>query len=201
MMTNKESIKIVNFITPGAGVLVLGCGHIRHIVKIHYFFKNLLYSYAIVLRDYDVAFLYQCWFSFILWWGCWYTNMSPSVKKSVWSRWYSGYRYGLWGSFSLKKVLVQNYLICIWYVPQLTPFFLGRMSTIRFPLLSSRIFMLWWQFSSLPILQLLPFISRWLFNFENVSPQLNMPALYHTHFYQWSLNSTKNNWKRFFLFF
>ena len=33
--------------TPGARVFVLGCGHISHIVKIHYFFKNhLLYSGA-----------------------------------------------------------------------------------------------------------------------------------------------------------
>ena len=28
--------------TPGAGFLVVGCGHISHIVKMHYFFKNLL---------------------------------------------------------------------------------------------------------------------------------------------------------------
>ena len=27
--------------TPGAGVLVLGRGHISNIVKMHYFFKNL----------------------------------------------------------------------------------------------------------------------------------------------------------------
>ena len=83
MITNEGSIKIVSFITPGAGVLVLGCGHISHLVKMHYFLKYLLYFYAIVLRDYGVAFLYQCWFSFILWWGCWYTNMSPSDKKSL----------------------------------------------------------------------------------------------------------------------
>ena len=31
--------------TPGAGVFVLGCGHISLIVKLHYFLKNrLLYS-------------------------------------------------------------------------------------------------------------------------------------------------------------
>ena len=37
--------KIVNFMTPGEGVLLLGRGHISHIVKMHYFFKNLrLYS-------------------------------------------------------------------------------------------------------------------------------------------------------------
>ena len=47
MMTKGESTKIVNFMTPGAGVLALECGHISHIVKIHYFFKNLLlYSQA-----------------------------------------------------------------------------------------------------------------------------------------------------------
>ena len=41
MMTKEGSTKIVNFMTPGAGVLVLGRGHISHIVKMHYFFKNL----------------------------------------------------------------------------------------------------------------------------------------------------------------
>ena len=36
-----------NFMTPGVGVLVLGWGHISHIVNIHYFFRNLhLYSRA-----------------------------------------------------------------------------------------------------------------------------------------------------------
>ena len=42
MMTKEGSTKIVNFMTPGAGVLVLGRGHISHIMKMHYFFKNLL---------------------------------------------------------------------------------------------------------------------------------------------------------------
>ena len=42
MMTKEWSTKIVNFMTPGVGVLVLGRGHISHIVKMHYFFKNLL---------------------------------------------------------------------------------------------------------------------------------------------------------------
>ena len=140
------------FHDPGAGVLVLGCGHISYIVKMHFSFKNLLlYSHAyirqtkykvndvqervypnctfhdprgrdsdvrawsyksyseyvlystlsiystlieIVFRDYDAAFLYHRWFSFIPWWGCWYTNMSPSDKKSVLSLWYSGERQG-----------------------------------------------------------------------------------------------------------
>ena len=41
-MTKEWSTKIVNFMTPRAGVLVLGCGYISHIVKMHYLFKNLL---------------------------------------------------------------------------------------------------------------------------------------------------------------
>ena len=40
MMTKEGSTKIVNFITPGAGVLALGRGHISHIMKMHYFFKK-----------------------------------------------------------------------------------------------------------------------------------------------------------------
>ena len=43
MMTKEGSSNIANFMTPGAGVLVLGCGHISHIAKIHlYFFKMFL---------------------------------------------------------------------------------------------------------------------------------------------------------------
>ena len=49
MITKKGSTQIVNFMTPGAGVLALGCGHISHIMKIHYSLKNLLlYSQALV---------------------------------------------------------------------------------------------------------------------------------------------------------
>ena len=44
MMTKEGSTKILNFMTPGAGVLVLGRGHISYIVKLHYFFKNRLFS-------------------------------------------------------------------------------------------------------------------------------------------------------------
>ena len=40
MMTKDGSTKIVNFMTPGAGVLVLVCGHTSNIVKINYFFKR-----------------------------------------------------------------------------------------------------------------------------------------------------------------
>ena len=46
-MTKEGSTKIVYFMTPRARVLALGCGRISHIVKMHYFFKNLLlYSQA-----------------------------------------------------------------------------------------------------------------------------------------------------------
>ena len=46
VMINKEWFKtIVNFMSPGAGFLVLGRGYTSHIVKMHYFFLNLfLYS-------------------------------------------------------------------------------------------------------------------------------------------------------------
>ena len=41
VMMNKEgSTKIVNLMTPGAGILVLGFGHISHIVKMHDLKKN-----------------------------------------------------------------------------------------------------------------------------------------------------------------
>ena len=47
MMIKEGSTKIENFMTPGAGVLMLGRGHISHIVKMHYLLKHLLlYSQA-----------------------------------------------------------------------------------------------------------------------------------------------------------
>ena len=50
MMIKDAFTKIVNFRTPGAGVLVQGRGHISCIVKIRYFFKkssSLPYSQAL----------------------------------------------------------------------------------------------------------------------------------------------------------
>ena len=44
MMTNVGFTKIINFMTPGAVVLVLGRGHISHIGKMHYFFKKILFT-------------------------------------------------------------------------------------------------------------------------------------------------------------
>ena len=49
MMTKEGSNKIINFIIPRAGVFVLGCGHISHIVKMPNFYENLpLYSQAYI---------------------------------------------------------------------------------------------------------------------------------------------------------
>ena len=42
---------------------------------------------AFVWRNYYAAHLFICSFSFILWWGSWFTNMSPSDKKSLILRW------------------------------------------------------------------------------------------------------------------
>ena len=44
-MTNEGSTKIVNFMTPGAEILVLGRGHLYHIVKMHHFFKKKFSSF------------------------------------------------------------------------------------------------------------------------------------------------------------
>ena len=49
MMTKEVSTKIVNFMTPGAGILVQERGHRSHIVNMHFFFKNLLlYSQTLI---------------------------------------------------------------------------------------------------------------------------------------------------------
>ena len=60
LMTKEESTKIVNM-TPGAGVLMLGRGHISHYIE--YVASSTLSIYstfiAIVLRDYDDAFLHH----------------------------------------------------------------------------------------------------------------------------------------------
>ena len=49
MMTKEGATEIENCMTPGAGVLILGCGHISHTVQMHYSFKNhFLYSEALI---------------------------------------------------------------------------------------------------------------------------------------------------------
>ena len=61
LMTKKGCTKIVNFMIPGAGVLMLGRGHISHYSE--YVLSSTLSIYstliAIVLRDYDAAFRYH----------------------------------------------------------------------------------------------------------------------------------------------
>ena len=60
MMTKKGSTKTVNLMTPGAGVLMLGRGHISHYSEDVLYSTLSIYStlIAIVLRDHDSAFLY-----------------------------------------------------------------------------------------------------------------------------------------------
>ena len=61
MMTKEGSTKIVNFMTPRAGVLMLGRGHISHYNE--YVLSSTLSIYstliAFVLKDYNAAFLYH----------------------------------------------------------------------------------------------------------------------------------------------
>ena len=59
MMTKEGCTKFLNFMTPGAGVLVLGRGHISH-YREYVLSSPLSINFtliAIVLKDYDAAFL------------------------------------------------------------------------------------------------------------------------------------------------
>ena len=63
MMAKKGSTKIVNFLTHGAGVFMLGRGHISHYIELYALYFTLsIYNtlFAIVLRDYNVIFLCHC---------------------------------------------------------------------------------------------------------------------------------------------
>ena len=61
-MTKERSVMIVNFITIGAGGLMLGRGYISHYSE--YALSSTLSIYitliAIVLREYNTAFLCNC---------------------------------------------------------------------------------------------------------------------------------------------
>ena len=63
MMTKEGSNKIVPFMTSGTGVLMIGRGHISHNSLDVVYSTLSIYMYntliAIVLRDYDAAFLYH----------------------------------------------------------------------------------------------------------------------------------------------
>ena len=50
MMSKSASSKIVNFMAPGSGVLVLGRGSIDYIVKIDYIFENFLLCSRVLSR-------------------------------------------------------------------------------------------------------------------------------------------------------
>ena len=62
MMTEEGSTKIINVMTPGVGVLMLGCGYMGHYSE--YALSSTLSIYitliAIVLREYNTAFLRHC---------------------------------------------------------------------------------------------------------------------------------------------
>ena len=87
MMTKEGSTQIVNLMTPGAGVLMLGCGHISHYSEYVVSSTLSIYITLIAITCVNVLwcwFLYHHWFTFILWWGCWYTH----IKFVVLSTWY-----------------------------------------------------------------------------------------------------------------
>ena len=46
MMSKEGLTKILNFMTPRVGILVLWRGQKSRIVKMHYFFKNFLFTRA-----------------------------------------------------------------------------------------------------------------------------------------------------------
>ena len=61
MMTMEGSTKIIKFMTPWAGVLMLGHGHISHYSEYVVYSTISIYSrfIAILLRYFDAAFLYH----------------------------------------------------------------------------------------------------------------------------------------------
>ena len=61
MSTKEGFTKFVNLMTPGAGVLMLGRGHISHYSEDVLYSTLSIYSTLIdiVLRDYDAAVLYH----------------------------------------------------------------------------------------------------------------------------------------------
>ena len=60
MMTKEGSTKIINFMTPWAGVLMLGRGHISHIVNLHSTLSIKITLIAILLGDYNATYLCHC---------------------------------------------------------------------------------------------------------------------------------------------
>ena len=69
--------------------------------------------FAIVLKEYDAAFLPHCSFLFTLWWGCWYANMSPSDKKSLIWHWHT--MSGTWRDV-LRTFMILTMRGCVAYI-------------------------------------------------------------------------------------
>ena len=51
MRTKERFTIIVNYMTPGVGVLLQARDHVSHMVKMHYFFKNLLLYFQAQIRQ------------------------------------------------------------------------------------------------------------------------------------------------------
>ena len=78
MMSKEGFAKIVNFMIPRKGIPVLGRGHISDIVKIHYFYKNLLlYSQAQIRQTEGIVMMSQEGFNKIV--NC----MNPSARAGI----------------------------------------------------------------------------------------------------------------------
>ena len=82
-MTKEGSAKTVNFISSAARGLMLGRGYICLYCDYALFYTLSIALVAIVLREYNAAFLCHCWFLFILWLASWYANMSSSDNTQV----------------------------------------------------------------------------------------------------------------------
>ena len=63
MMTKEGCTKNLNFMSNGAGALVLGCGHLGHCSE--YVLSSTLSVYSHWL-NYYAAYLYHCWYIFTL---------------------------------------------------------------------------------------------------------------------------------------
>ena len=91
-MTNEWFSKIVTIMTPKTGLLMLGRLY-KSLSWICIIFLSINKQHidCYWLSEYDAAYLFDCWFSFILWWDCWYTNISPFWQevgvKSLILRW------------------------------------------------------------------------------------------------------------------
>ena len=78
MMAKEGSSKLENFMTPWAGVRVLVCGKLSHVVKMHYSFKNLLlYSHAYIRQIMCIVMMTKEGFTKII------TFMTPGAGVRV----------------------------------------------------------------------------------------------------------------------